>query len=184
VDSVGLAARLDGWRVADGVILAMLAHDSTGSPSARLATNFLEREALDEFEPTLLAHATNLPVGDTVYVVLLDDSGPGPRRVEKWSDCPPAILNVRSVVRDLADRARPLPIAGVQRLEVAMQVGPDGRIRRRRIERSSGYLQLDQATFDALGVAQIRPGSVAGIPLLVWLNFPVTVNLGREEARQ
>jgi len=172
-----LAASLDAWSNVGGTVLGTLARDSTGSAGADIVSDILDPEALNELEPVIIGHMRDLPVGDTAYVVLLDRSESTPRRVAKWSECPPAVLNSRSIAQDLVDRVGALPISGVQRLEVALKVGPDGRILERRIERSSGYLQLDQAMFDALGIAQVRPGNIAGIPLLVWLHFPVTVEL-------
>ncbi|NYE58964.1 protein TonB [Duganella sp. 1224] len=51
---------------------------------------------------------------------------------------------------------------------LALLVGPDGKVADSRIEKSSGFRELDRAAQAGLSLCKFKPGTVDGVPQPVW----------------
>ncbi|SDG72896.1 MULTISPECIES: M56 family metallopeptidase [unclassified Duganella] len=54
------------------------------------------------------------------------------------------------------------------RVQLAFQVGEDGRVNNSRIERTSGHADLDEAARSGIGKCQFKPATKAGKPFATW----------------
>ena len=90
----------------------------------------------------------------------------------------PVLVNgsagVRAATLDLRHCARPEypPAAQAQRAQgttyLGLLIGTDGAVQETRLERSSGYPQLDEAARAALGACRFAPALQDGAPLQQW----------------
>ncbi|QYF94908.1 TonB family protein [Massilia sp. PAMC28688] len=53
-------------------------------------------------------------------------------------------------------------------VELALLIGPDGRVTDSRVQRSSGSRDLDRAAQSALSLCQFKPAMQAGVPQAAW----------------
>lgn len=56
-------------------------------------------------------------------------------------------------------------------------IGVDGKVMQADIEKSSGFVRLDEAARNALSKCQFRPGTVDGKPEQSWANIKYTWRL-------
>lgn len=63
-------------------------------------------------------------------------------------------------------------------VNLAMLIGPDGRVLESRVEKSSGSRALDKAAVQGLSLCKFKPGSIDGIPEKSWakLQYVWTIN--------
>ena len=63
-------------------------------------------------------------------------------------------------------------------VNLAMLIGPDGRVLESRVEKSSGSRALDRAAIEGLSLCKFKPGTVDGIAEKSWakLQYAWTIN--------
>lgn len=63
-------------------------------------------------------------------------------------------------------------------VNLAMLIGPDGRVLESRVEKSSGSRALDKAAMQGLSLCKFKPGSIDGVPEKSWakLQYVWTIN--------
>lgn len=63
-------------------------------------------------------------------------------------------------------------------VNLAMLIGPDGRVLESRVEKSSGSRALDKAAVQGLSLCKFKPGSIDGVPEKSWakLQYVWTIN--------
>nr|WP_315482864.1 TonB family protein [uncultured Undibacterium sp.] len=63
-------------------------------------------------------------------------------------------------------------------VNLAMLIGPDGRVLESKVEKSSGSRALDKAAIQGLSLCKFKPGSVDGVPEKSWakLQYVWTIN--------
>ncbi len=64
---------------------------------------------------------------------------------------------------------------------VFLEVQSNGRVGDARIHKSSGYPRLDAEALVAVRRAQFSPGSVNGVPVVMWVKQPIRFNLSAAE---
>jgi len=154
--------------------LAAIYLDTLGSPTAAVHSAALGQAAEETIEAALISNLRQFSRSDTLYAVLAEEAGVGPRRVSRFGACAPALLNVRDVQRELVRYARELNLTGVTLVRVMMFVDEEGRVGQTRIEESSGRFAVDQAAVEIWRMAQFRPGRLENIPVGVWVTLPIT----------
>ena len=87
----------------------------------------------------------------------------------------PEILNREEIVEEMLKTYPPLlrqaGIGGI--VHVYFFIDAEGRVQQTRVNRSSGYEQLDQAALDLAGIYRFSPALNRDTRVPVWVSFPV-----------
>jgi len=177
VDSAAFIGRFDSLSTQRlGLVVATVAYDSVGamqdvvvqSRSALSTTLQAMREALRAMAP---------PSSDPdsrFYLVLSDDAGLRPRRVDRLRGCAPAFRDKGRLASMLEREAALLGIDRLVTIHVLAHVREDGTVDEARVDRSSGSPTIDQAATRVVQHAAFVPALVEGIPVAVWASFPIS----------
>lgn len=140
----------------------------------------------DEDETTRLASALagvvdqTVPQTESVLLILGDHDGLDLKRVERFNLCRPRITNRRTVQSRAVKKALSLgpQIRGQsRRAYVWLFVTEQGLISESRIAQSSGNFRIDRAAIEVAEGVEFEPGRREGIPVAVWVRFPVTFHV-------
>lgn len=106
----------------------------------------------------------------------------GPPGVAKADPPRPAPVSVAAVI-DAASCAKPAyPAAALRNgdegtVTLAFLVGKDGRVASARVEKTSGYRDLDRAALQGLSMCAFKPGTVDGVAHESWARMQYSWNL-------
>ncbi len=178
MDSAALSLELERWGPATGLTVARISADSTGAPSAMIASEALDAAGRDRLEEILERHTRVTP--DRREPMSLEVGtwmGLAPRRLERTQQCSPQVLNMAEIQRGLMQEAVRLDVEGQARVIVCMFVETDGTVGQARVYESSGRLNVDRATLDVMRGTIFSPARLEGIPLGAWVQIPVNVQV-------
>lgn len=113
---------------------------------------------------------------NTMRVFIGDERGPGLRSVAEFHTCAPEIVNRSRVLRVLGLLR---PQTRVQPIRLALRISREGEVLETRVEESSGDVDFDLRVANIVKAeAEFRPAYREGIPVSVWVAFPVSVSFG------
>ena len=176
LDSGSLTARLqDGSTQWSGLMIATLAYDSLGalgdvSVQSRDAPEPVRKTLEEELRMDARPQARE---DSRIYLVLSDESGIGPRRVERFRACLPTIRDRSRLGLLLEREAVALGVNRRVTVGVLAHLREDGTVDETRVDRSSGDGAIDEGATRVMRQATFVPAMVEGIPVAVWTSFPI-----------
>jgi len=177
VDSAAFVGRFDSLSTQRlGLVVATVAYDSVGAMhDVVVQSRAALRTTLQAMREALRAMALPASEPDArVYLVLSDDSGFRPRRVDRLRGCAPVFRDKGRVASMLQREAALLGIDRRITIHVLAHVREDGTVDETRVDRSSGSSTIDQAATRVVQHAAFVPALVEGIPVAVWASFPIS----------
>jgi TonB family protein len=101
------------------------------------------------------------------------------RTVDEFTTCSPQIRDRLTAANDLREVVRGRNIRETTVLRPWVRVDVDGRVVEARLDQGSGSFSLDAAVLDLVRGWRFEPARNEGIPVMVWVAFPVTLRAGR-----
>ena len=138
---------------------------SAGAPEAELRA--LERTLQDQVE-------RRPDEGERVAFFVSEGDSVDVFRVEALAECPPEILNKDELAAALRRRAMNFRDRREFVVKVLARIDATGRILETRVDESSSVIEVDAAAVEIARTARYRPAESEGIPVAVWLSYPIT----------
>ena len=176
LDSASLTKQLhNGSTQWSGLVIATLAYDSLGalddvSVQSRDAPEAVRRTLEEDLRSDARPRAKE---NSRVYLVLSDEGGVRPRRVDRFRACLPVIRDRSRLAALLEREAVALHVNRRVTVGVLAHVLEDGAVNETRVDRSSGDRAIDLGASRVLRQAMFVPAMVEGIPVAVWASFPI-----------
>ena len=185
LDSAALVRGLAGlWGPGDGLTVASIVFDSAGGPDTTAVVSSASEVERNALAREIQRHARpGAAAGDQVDLFLGNGRGLAPRRVPELQRCPPEMRNRDMVARMLVQEAETLDILATTTVHLLAMVREDGTVDEVRIERSSSNFEVDAAAVGIMRRTMFESARVEGIPIRVWVSFPVTFQLSRRRQR-
>jgi TonB family protein len=177
VDSAGFQQRLaEGWPQGSGRVFARLSGPSEEATSRTAVYSDGLTPDQESQIGDVLAELSLLPAGsdERAYFVVGNDAGPTVRRVERFGQCAPRILNRTTLAERIGIEANGLNIRSRMSVRLFVRVGEDGVVDEVRVDETSGDIDVDLAAARVFRGVRFAPARVEGIPTRVWAAFPVT----------
>lgn len=129
-----------------------------------------------------------LPERETTLHFRLNDLPRDGARGDSLLECPPRPGDVSQFVQEITQASRsqpPLPVGSNPNpmLQVRMLVSREGEVAHARLARRTHQPSLDAAILAAARRLRFTPASVAGVPVDVWVEQPVDVQVAVESPR-
>lgn len=167
---------LERWNPAWGRALAIVSNsDSIGLRVRAYSEN---GDSADMAEIVTVLHdalAVDVPADEPLRLLLHDGFEFAPRAVAEFTTCAPKIKNRTALGRELGEVARRFRIRETKVLRVMLWIDIEGRATEARLDQSSGAFDLDAAVLDVARGWSFEPAQNEGIPVPVWLRFPITL---------
>jgi len=177
LDSTALSRELASmWDASAGLTLATVAYDSVGArDTASVMSMHGSPAERDRWAGVVgrLAPVNAFP-RQSLRLVIGDENGLALRRVSTFAGCPPSLRNREVMVGAIENEASTLQLVGPTTVQLYVLVGEDGLVREIRVNRSSSNIEADAAATRVMRTATFEPGRVEGIPVSLWVSFPVT----------
>lgn len=97
------------------------------------------------------------------------------RTVAEFTTCAPRFLDSRRAASDLRAVARRFRVGETTTIRVRLWIGEDGGVGDAMLDQGSGSLDLDAAVLELARNWRYAPARNEGIPVAVWLTYPVTL---------
>lgn len=184
LDSAAASAGLSSaWDGVNGLTLGRIYYDSTGVfDRVSVISATLAEPTRNLFEDIVARAVHDRPSDRRVVRMLIgDETGLSLRSVGAFRSCRPAIDDPGEMTRRVQAESSALGLEIGMRLVVRLQVfvEADGSVGEVRFDRRSGNVLADIAANRVFEGARFRPARVEGIPVPVWVSFPVTFNRAR-----
>lgn len=181
LDSTALARELTSiWGSSAGLTLAIVAYDSVGAlDSTRVVSVSATSVEKDRLGAAISRHVDpTAGPRERVRLVIGDETGLALRRVAEFQGCPPELRNLDIVVREMQREGERLTVQNRTRVQLLALVGDDGLVHEIRVDEGSSNLEVDAAATRVMRTAIFSPARMEGIPVGVWVTFPVTFRAG------
>lgn len=188
VDSAAFMGSINpSWFDGEQLALLLVRYDSLGEPSSARVHSRSHQGLHPQSDSIAAAYLNAVRPGVSERagaLVLSKGSGLAPYFSESLERCQPKIKNVREMqdrvtqaLRRMEPEARrTMSRSGRFRASIWARVDTDGSVIETRIGQTSGNLAVDKAMYDAVsGGAEFEPGTIEGIPVSVWVRFPLTI---------
>lgn len=97
------------------------------------------------------------------------------RTVRQFTTCAPRFRNRSGVANQLGRIGRRLRVSQTLVIRARLWIDVEGRVGPVEIEQSSGSIEVDAAVLEAARGWRFEPARNEGIPVAVWLAFPITL---------